>query len=657
MDFTEILKDYPCVTKEFVMNLLKACPGASEQDVVKRVLTTGPHIMNVPFGSNLLSMLERSLRHISNSRINERLKGREHVVAGPLLNVHSLHVQPKKALKKRQLAVYGTIRVRYENIMSGEEMQLDLYNRGANNADNISSCGGNLTLCWPDSHLSYDDLWMKLHKTTIEVDLYHKIGDKAFPFAKENILVGDTTEGDFEEVRSKEFHSKMCSATLIYIAMPFAVLCQVSVRPSSQDMGRVVNIAGKIVARYKNTCGNYTSEPFILFEKEGEFEPVQMNNELRMSREWLGMPAYSSLELDLDLRDFDTNKKLTRRVELLGENCMYAAEYGAAVDGFAIAVDAGLYPYPLNGVGWGDCFSDKNLLSLLNFELESSSPNNGNLWCHDQGLKPSPLVEFYSIFIGCKKRVALKVVGTVEFSSDGNTRYLFKSDSNDGVEVEDTQKVIPLKVACMNFGHYDSLEFKVNLEDVGGNFQNTGFATHEFGNGVHGTCFVTQICSVFPGKKGFCALHYSLFPRACQANIEIIFNINSFHSGIKRIYGSAFVEYSNFDYSTKFKKDYFRSMIFKRTEKDPVQLKEDGEVPLSRNVVAVPMDSSLIIDIAFCGMSLKHHVSCRDTFSIGHRSIEHETNDYKLEIKLTWSDGLCNDWSELEKDKHQEIAT
>ncbi|VFQ70321.1 unnamed protein product [Cuscuta campestris] len=656
MDSMKLLKDYPSVTIDNVMKLLKAYPNASRQDVVNRVLASGPSMARSYVNTDILGMLDYSLSRISNSRVNEMVKGRKHVEAGPLLNVHSIHVQPKKGLKKRQLAVYGTIRVSYENIRSGERMELDIYNRSAKDADNISSSGGNLTIGVPESLLNYDDLWMKLSGTTIEVDLYLKIGGKVFPFAKEDILVGDTTEGDMEEVRSKQFHHEVCSATLVYIAMPFAVLCQVSVRPSSKDMGGVVNIAGKIVARYKNTCGNYTSEPCILFEKQNEFEPVKMNRKLGMSRAWLGLPAYSSLELDLDLRDIDTNKKLTRRVELLGENGMHAGEYAVAVDDFAIVVDAALFTFPLAGhSGWSDSNNHKKLCSLVEFMLESSSLNNGNLWSHDQGgesiLKPSKLVEFYSIFIGRKKMAALNIFGTVEVSINNNyTHYLFKSNSNDGADIEDSQKVLPLNVTCVSFDDYGMLELKVNLEDVCGKFQNRGFATYELGFGNHDLWYNTHICSVFPGRDGFCALHYSLFPRACLANIEIILKCKSFRSGLEMIYGTAIAHYSNFDYSTKFKKDYFRSVLFKRAEKDPVPLENDGKVPLSRSVVAVPMDSSLIIEVDFCGMSMKDFQSCTGTFEIGHRTFKTETNDYEVEMKLTWSEGLRYGLGGLVKD-------
>ncbi|VFQ70192.1 unnamed protein product [Cuscuta campestris] len=233
----------------YAIKLLTKYPYATSEDVKKFFLT-----------SDTLCTIDRVIPYVSKARETKKIKGREHVEAGPLLHLHSVHIQPKEALKNRPLIVFGTLRVKYRNIRSGELMQLDIYNRNADDGDRISPTGGDLTLDWPDTFHNHQDLWMRLHGTTIGVYLYLKIGDKVVLFAREEILVGDATECDFEEVRSSAFHGTICSATLIYIAMPFAALCRVHVGFTSKDQGPVVNVAGKIVARYKGTYGNYNSE-------------------------------------------------------------------------------------------------------------------------------------------------------------------------------------------------------------------------------------------------------------------------------------------------------------------------------------------------------------------------------------------------------------
>ncbi|VFQ70218.1 unnamed protein product [Cuscuta campestris] len=649
MDVNHVTKHYGYVTQEEVMKLINH-PHITEQDVQKFYTRVGPELERV-FGTTELfseidTIVAMSVRHekLKNRKAENTLK----------LGLYFMCIQymysQKEILKIYHLLYLVRFRFIIETSLLENRCTLMFTTEVFDDADNISPSGGYLTLGWPDSMNNYTDLWVTLHRTTIEVDLSLIIGNVVVPFAQDFFLVEGTTEGDFEELRSKQLctTTKLCSATLSYIAMPFGALCKVRVRFSSRDEGLVVNLAGKIVARYKNTCGNYNSEPCVLFEKKNGFEAVNMKERLCMSRRWLGLHAYSSLEIDLDLTDFNTGKKLANKtVEVFCRDEIYAGECAVDVGGFAIVVDASLFPFP--HCGWSDWDNVK-------YDNKSFSSKNGNPRSLDQDresiLRPSDLVEFYSLFIGCKTMgTALNIIGTVEFSSDNNTHYLFQRMGDDGVEVEDSQKVLPLNDVYTLFDECSTLEMKVNLEDVGGKFQNRGFATYGLGSRPHRPFYNTQICSVFPGKEGFCALNYSLLSRACQANIEIIFKIKSDHSGVDKIYGSAVTRYSNFDYSTKFMKDYFQSVLFKRTEKDSVGLKDNGRVPLSRCKVAVPIDSSLIIEVDFCGMSLTNHLFCMKVFEIGCCSFKTETNDYKLRINLTWSDGLRYEGSDSDEDK------
>ncbi|RAL46831.1 hypothetical protein DM860_005110 [Cuscuta australis] len=206
-----------------------------------------------------------------------------------------------------------------------------------------------------------------------------------------------------------------------------------STRPPLFLKDRVVNVAGKIVARYKNTYGNYDSEACVLFDKQNDFEPVKMNNNM--------------------------------------------SNYAVAVDGFAIIVDAGNFLYrPIKWRHWSGSEEDEpdNESSST-----SSSSNNDNPRCHhhceESKLYSSELTEVYSIFIGRKRKEALKILGTVELSSEYHStqHYVFKSTGNDGVEVENSQKVLPvmgvhMSSVYMTFYASSMLDLKVNLEDVFG---------------------------------------------------------------------------------------------------------------------------------------------------------------------------------------------
>ncbi|VFQ61735.1 unnamed protein product [Cuscuta campestris] len=166
-------------------NLLKQYPYVTSQDV---------DYLREGYGA--LEDISQLVRRINTARETEQANGREHVLAGPLLDVQSVHVLPKAAHKGRPVFVYGRIHVSYLHISDGRQMHLDIYNRSADDAEYISPTGGYLTLTWPDdNHWKVYDLWMKLDKTTIAVDLYLKIGDRTAPLAVDDILVGDTTKG------------------------------------------------------------------------------------------------------------------------------------------------------------------------------------------------------------------------------------------------------------------------------------------------------------------------------------------------------------------------------------------------------------------------------------------------------------------------------
>ncbi|VFQ70256.1 unnamed protein product [Cuscuta campestris] len=566
------MEHYPYGSRKDVMEIINRYPHITVRDMENVFISKGPFVARCLRGTDILRFMERWYIHdISFDRETAKQKGQEHVQAGPLLHVHSVCVQPKSP-ENGPLHVYGTIRVRYQNIASGDEVQLVVYKRSVNDADYISPSGGNLVLFGPHiSHTgitSYCDLMMPLYNTAIEVDLYLKIGDFSHSFAHEKFLVGGTTEGDVEELRSKEFQDTLCSATLSYIKMPFGALCEVEVLFDSKNEGIVVNLAGKIFARYKNTFGNYNSKPCVLFEKQNGSESVKMNNKLGMSRKLLRLPAYSSLEVELDLMDVNTKKPIKKTFKCFNEDGIFAGDRVLDVEGdFAIILIRALISYP-----------QKSSVDKIKANNEMSLYNTGNPR-YDVGqestLIPSMFVEFYSIFIGHKKMgSALKIFGTVELSSGKNSHYLFKRTGNDGVEIEDSQKVLPLGDVHMRLDEYSMPELKVDLKDVGGKFLIRGFASHD-------RIYDTQKCSVFPGEEGFCALQYSIFSRAFQAKIEIFVKNKSDHIGPDTVYGSAIVQYSNFDYPTEFERDYFRSVLFKRTEKNSVRLKDDGRVPLS----------------------------------------------------------------------------
>ncbi|VFQ61736.1 unnamed protein product [Cuscuta campestris] len=165
--------------------------------------------------------------------------------------------------------------------------------------------------------------------------------------------------------------------------------------------------------------------------------------------------------------------------------------------------------------------------------------------------RASNLVEFYSVLIGRRNLIALNVSGTIEITSYHNTQCLFKSIGDDVVKMEG-EKVLPLLEVDKEIYDCEMLELKINLKDVDGKYKNKGFLTYMLGFSRYPFWFNTQRCSVIPGEDGFCALFYSMFRKACLADIEVHFKVKNVCDSL--IYGSVVAQYSDFDYSTQFKR-------------------------------------------------------------------------------------------------------
>ena len=77
--------------------------------------------------------------------------------------------------------------------------------------------------------------------------------------------------------------------------------------------------------------------------------------------------------------------------------------------------------------------------------------------------------------------------------------------------------------------------------------------------------------------------------------------------------------YSNFNYSTHYAKNYYRSTLFEKQDCDVVKLAGGGKIPLSKSVVAVPVPvySLLIVEAIVYAQNENHHeeLKFKETFS------------------------------------------
>jgi hypothetical protein len=144
-----------------------------------------------------------------------------------------------------------------------------------------------LTLNGPDYSCYHDYAYLPLFGSRVDVNLFDQSNGI---FARISFSLDDDIDENYEEVKSMVVHCQQGSLTLQYIAIPFGVHCRLDITiPISKE---IVNVNGKIVARYADTYGNYSSLKCVLFKKQDtEFEPVE-DGYVKISRCWVSLPAY-----------------------------------------------------------------------------------------------------------------------------------------------------------------------------------------------------------------------------------------------------------------------------------------------------------------------------------------------------------------------------
>ena len=117
-----------------------------------------------------------------------------------------------------------------------------------------------------------------------------------------------------ELIMNKSSLCPLIASKVLSLLSTFGVHCRIEIKVCSRQGKQHdgLNVNGKIVARYANTYGNYSSEDCVLFEKQDSDLPVEINPAKRfpLSRCWVSLPTYSSLIVDFNLYEFKTMHKI-----------------------------------------------------------------------------------------------------------------------------------------------------------------------------------------------------------------------------------------------------------------------------------------------------------------------------------------------------------
>ncbi|CAH9104224.1 unnamed protein product [Cuscuta europaea] len=602
---------------------------------------------------------------LNNRREEEKKNGSRQVQVGPLVQVISLSILPtKKVNGGKPVSIYGRIYGEFCDV-TGEKMIIhDLYKRDYDEAE-VVGASGMLTLISPDYSCYPFEACMPLSKTRMVLELLdlnrNVLVQESFYLENEN------KEDDYEKVIEKCIHSDRASLVLKYVAIPFGVYARVDISFShkqhckrTRERSHCFKINGRVVARYRNTYGNYDSEESVLFKKNlHEFEQVNIEvaNSLPLSRCWVALPGYSSLVLDLDLSEFETGHTILKEeVELRAQSYLMSGDNFTIGDILVEVCVSWFYLLP-EGPHDESCSDDDAMTpSSPNPLIEATGMLQDDIepWelrPHKSIPFPSAAVEVFSVFVGRGKDKLAQVYGLVEvFCNDNHSFYIFKRDKKDALKLSINSKETTIPIIDCDSRLYEEctpLKMKFDLSFVDDNHLDNSDIKGYVDWGAESLDLSSwrdkQLCSLIQGVDAFAAVHYNIFSDAVQVSLKVSYLSKESSMvaslNLRWLYGNLVAYYSQYDYSSCYKKKYYRTVLLEKMKDDCLRVSGDGIIPLSRSMIVVPSSSALMIDIDLsCGISHEKMLLCTEKIEVGVGLKVIETDHCFLHIELEWSE-------------------
>ncbi|KAH9621035.1 hypothetical protein KSS87_000275 [Heliosperma pusillum] len=210
---------------------------------------------------------------------------------------------------------------------------------------------------------------------------------------------------------------------------------------------------------------------------------------------------------------------------------------------------------------------------------------------------PVMLVEVFSIsvcFYG-KDSATLDISGTININHAFGDLLMFYRDEKNPKHLLSCEP-IPLESLYRCIEGPD-LSLEIDLKDHQGYEICNGYVAynlHRVSNWLN-----KRLCSTVKGEHGFATVHHTIFADAVQAKLKFILKSN-FGDHVKgQAFGRITGKYANFRYDTHYEKKFFQTIIFDQGEASPVNI-VDSEIPLCKYVVAVPINSALVVRAHVC---------------------------------------------------------
>ncbi|KAK1358466.1 hypothetical protein POM88_051722 [Heracleum sosnowskyi] len=366
----------------------------------------------------------------------------------------------------------------------------------------------------------------------------------------------------------------------------------------------------------------YEFHMFNVIQEEHEW--VGLGTKINLFKNLLAVPAYSQLEISLDLKGyeddgfivqgttcFDPTNEYSEYKDIQGENGFYVRVYVEWCE-----------PSFLENT-W--CKEDR----IGDFCVMPRSP----------GLYASHLLEVFSLFIARPNGEEVNLYGSVKILDRWGWTNVFSCTKNEPYFLSRGCNLLPLQGPDRALQPSMYFLMEIDLRDIDGHVNIKGFVS---------TCvaidecqrpwFDRRFCEVVRllNEKSFAAVNYTLFSFSVEAIMKVSFLFKGRSSAHVKIYGDIIASYDKLSYSTSYDIEFFQRVLFTRKKANFLEIEDYFRH--SRYVVAVPMTCSLLtkVNLSFQTNLGTHRVRGLVEFQIGEPSRIIKSDFVDICIDVDW---------------------
>ncbi|XP_056689544.1 uncharacterized protein [Spinacia oleracea] len=243
-------------------------------------------------------------------------------------------------------------------------------------------------------------------------------------------------------------------------------------------------------------------------------------------------------------------------------------------------------------------------LTWNSMNIHCRLPKDTSVWGSVVPAVPKPsgvfyaMVEVFSILIRGINYDVQSVSGTVWIDDGfGDPFYMFQKDKGSCESVLQDDKTLFL-LGPERIAPDSDFSLRIDIKDPkwGLELSIGGLQWNYITLGRY-TWYDKRLCSVIKGKDGCAVVHHTIFYDAVEATVEAKFYFNGGADVDAFVYGSLVVRYGTYEYLTSYENKYFKTRLYHMKKKDSSWVAKGDNIPLSRSIVAVPRNSSLIVEV------------------------------------------------------------